>query len=405
MTKLTPCHLLMLLCWICLLRPGTVLAAETGTEAEVIGVLYLRQQMPPKPVLSNVRAAPDNLGVAGALLGRDDNNTIARFIGQRFAIETFASADADQLLAAASQWIAAGNSFIVADLPTPTLLSMLQQPALRDRAVVFNATNKDDQLRQLHCQAHLLHTIPSRAMLTDALTQLLIKKRWQNWLLVTGLQPGDQLYATALQRSAKRFGGKFVDSRQWQTESDLRRSAQQEIPRFTQARDYDVVLVADEPGDIGEYLPYNTWLPRPVAGTQGLTATAWHWSIEQWGAAQLQNRFRDLHQREMAETDYAAWLALRALGEAVTRTRSPDRTTVYDYLLSENFQLSAFKGRALSFRPWNGQLRQPIPLVQPNAVVSQSPQDGYLHPYSTMDTLGFDRSEVKCSMSVGHTES
>ncbi len=401
MTKPTPCHLLLLLCWICLLRPGTVLA----TESEVVGVLYLRQQLPPRPVLSNVREEPANLGVAGALLGRDDNNTVARFVGLRFAVETFASANADELQAAASQWVADGNSYIVADLPTPTLLAMLQQPTLRDRAIVFNAANKDDQLRQQDCQPHLLHTIPSRAMLTDALTQFLIKKRWQNWLLVTGLQPGDQLYAAALQRSAKRFGGKFVDSRQWQTESDLRRSAQQEIPRFTQARDYDVVLVADEPGDIGEYLPYNTWLPRPVAGTQGLTATAWHWSIEQWGATQLQNRFRDLHQRDMAATDYAAWLALRALGEAVTRSRSSDRATVYDYLLSEDFQLSAFKGRALSFRPWNGQLRQPIPLVQPNAVVSQSPQDGYLHPYSTMDTLGFDRSEVQCSMSVGHTAS
>ncbi len=46
------------------------------------------------------------------------------------------------------------------------------------------------------------------------------------------------------------------------------------MPLFTQTAEYDVVLVADERGDFGEYLPYQTWYPRPVAGTQGLTPTA-----------------------------------------------------------------------------------------------------------------------------------
>ena len=40
---------------------------------------------------------------------------------------------------------------------------------------------------------------------------------------------------------------------------------------FTQdLRDHDVLLVADEVGDFGRYVLYNTWQPRPVAGSEGL---------------------------------------------------------------------------------------------------------------------------------------
>ena len=66
--------------------------------------------------------------------------------------------------------------------------------------------------------------------------------------------------------------------------------------------------------------------------------------------------------------------------------------------MSNDFELAAFKGRKLSFRPWNGQLRQPIPLVHPKGLTSLSPQEGYLHPSTDLDTLGFDKPESRCDM-------
>jgi ABC transporter substrate binding protein (PQQ-dependent alcohol dehydrogenase system) len=98
----------------------------------------------------------------------------------------------------------------------------------------------------------------------------------------------------------------------------------------------------------------------------------------------------------MTEIDYAGWAAVRSISEAVTRTKSIDRDTLYNYLISDQFELAAFKGRPLSFRNWNGQLRQSIPLVHPHGLVTQSPQEGYLHPVSELDTLGFDKTEVTC---------
>jgi ABC transporter substrate binding protein (PQQ-dependent alcohol dehydrogenase system) len=98
----------------------------------------------------------------------------------------------------------------------------------------------------------------------------------------------------------------------------------------------------------------------------------------------------------MTGLDYAAWAAVRSIGEAVTRLKSADAAAVRDFLRSDKFALAGFKGRKLSFRAWNGQLRQPIPLVHETAVVAVAPIAGYLHRYTELDTLGVDRRETDC---------
>ena len=65
----------------------------------------------------------------------------------------------------------------------------------------------------------------------------------------------------------------------------------------------------------------------------------------------------------------------------------------------DKFQLGAFKGEGLSFRTWNQQMRQPILLAAPRMLVSVSPQEGFLHQRTPLDTLGFDEPESKCRLS------
>ena len=65
-------------------------------------------------------------------------------------------------------------------------------------------------------------------------------------------------------------------------------------------------------------------------------------------------------------------------------------------MLSDKFDLAAFKGQKLTFRDWDGQLRQPILLTADKVVVSVSPQAGFLHQMSQLDTLGIDRPETTC---------
>ncbi len=251
----------------------------------------------------------------------------------------------------------------------------------------------------------MIHVAPTRSMLADGLAQYLIWKQWRRWLLVVGSHPEDKLLAQAYRQSAKKFGAKIVEERVYEDTGGGRRSdsgsvqVQRQIPVFTQsAPDYDVLVAADESEVFAGYLPYRTWDPRPVVGSAGLRPVSWDASHELWGGAQLQNRFERLFKRGMNARDNQAWVAMRMIGDAVAHIRSADPKTIHDELLSPDFEVAAFKGQKLTLRAWNQQLRQPILLTDGRGTVSVSPQEGFLHETSELDTLGFDRPETKCKL-------
>ncbi|MEC7468608.1 MAG: ABC transporter substrate-binding protein [Pseudomonadota bacterium] len=381
------------LCWLFLLQKSAFAAVQN------IDILYvkLHAEMSAEPLL--LKQPADNKTLAGAKLAIEDSNTTGRFLKQHYQLTVVEDNNADGLIGQLKRLMSAQEApgTVLVDVPE-NAFSAVSDVIRGSGALVMNISSREDALRQSQCAAKVLHTVPSRAMLADAMTQYLMSRRWREWLLISGNSDGDKAFANALQRSAKRFGAKIVEQKQWSFDTDLRRVAQKEIPLFTQYDDYEVVVVADEQHLFDKYFPGNTWLPRPVVGTEGLVPTGWHWTLEQWGATQLQNRFYSQFAREMTESDYAAWLAVRAISEAVTRTKSTASDVLYDYLLSDSFELAAFKGRKLSFRAWNGQLRQPIPLVHPNGLTALLPLEGYMHPVTDLDTLGYDKPEVRCNM-------
>ena len=376
----------------------------TTTQAQVtVGVAYLRQEVEAPPTLSNLDPEPEDLGLAGAEVGLADNATTGRFLGHDYALDVASVPPGGDLLAAARNALAE-TRLLVVDAPAGDLLAVADLPEA-EGALILNAGAHDTRLRGADCRANVLHTAPSLAMRTDALAQILLSKRWEDLVLVAGTRPADAAYAEALRASLGKFGLRLRAEKGWAFDADMRRNAAQEVPLFTQDLPaHDVLIVADETGDFGRYLLYNTWEPRPVAGSEGLTAVAWSPVVEQWGAAQLQSRFEDHAARPMAPRDYAAWAALRAIGEAVTRTEAAEPAALRAFMLSDAFELAGFKGRPLSFRPWNGQLRQPIPLVHPRALVASAPLEGFLHERTELDTLGLDAPESECAAFGGGAE-
>lgn len=374
-----------LICWLALPGAATALDVRIG---------YVQWVPDAGPVLSNVTPEPEDAGLRGAELAIDDNNASGRFLDQHYVLESHMAESEEQAHAAFERMLEAGIELFVLRVPAETLLAMADTAA--ERALLFNAGAKEDTLRTGDCRTNVLHTQPSFAMLTDALAQWLNLRRWQQAFLITGPTDDDRAWADAFRRSAARFGVELVADKTWTFDADLRRTASRELPLFTQASDYDVVVVADTRGDFGEYVPFNTWLPRPVVGTQGMMPVAWHRVVESWGAAQLQNRFRGLAGRDMNGDDYAAWAGVRSMGTAVTELGVAEHGALRDAILSEDFQLAAFKGRRLGYRPWNGQLRQPIPLVHPQGLVITAPIEGFLHPLTDLDSLGYDAAESDC---------
>jgi ABC transporter substrate binding protein (PQQ-dependent alcohol dehydrogenase system) len=367
-----------------------------------IGIGYLRRA-DVRQTLSLVEQPAENDGVAGARLAIEDNNTTGRFLNQHFTLEEVRlkqGEDASKAAVALAERVA----FIIADLPADALLKAAD--AIRDRGTgLFNAAATDDRLREEDCRANVIHVAPTRSMLADALAQYLVWKQWKRWLMVVGSHPEDKLYAEALRRAAARFGAKIVQERVFEDKGGARRTdsgvalIQRQMPVFTQqAPAYDILIAADENEVFAPYLPFRTWDPRPVAGSAGLEPKSWDAAHDQWGAVQIQNRFQKLNSRHMTALDMQAWTAARMIGEAASHVNSGDRKALLDFIKGPDFSVAAFKGQALTLRGWNLQLRQPILLADGRIVVSVSPQEGFLHQVSELDTLGVDQPETRCKL-------
>jgi len=383
--------------------PG-VGAAQIGPAAELtqVPIGYIKQEVKRLIPLSRLHVEPEDYGIAGAQLALKDDNTTGRFIKQQFALDVERVPIGGDAVAALQRLVASEHHFVLVDAPADTLLRL--SDSVKDKDVLlFNVRAEDENLREEDCRANVLHTAPDRYMLADALAQYLVWKKWQRWLVVKGVFPEDVAYLEAIRRAASRFGGTIVEEREYKEAPGARRSdsgeqqIQQQMPVFTQgAPAYDVLIVADEREVFGPYLPFRTWDPRPVGGTTGLTAMSWHPAHEQWGATQMQNRFQRLANRFMWPVDYQAWIAVRAIGEGATRAGTAAFAPINNYIRGKDFDLAAFKGQKVTFRQWDGQLRQPILVVGPDLPVSTSPQPGFLHQDAEIDTLGIDAPESKC---------
>jgi ABC transporter substrate binding protein (PQQ-dependent alcohol dehydrogenase system) len=382
---------------------GAMLRPASAAEPLKVPIGYLGRPEAVETISLLDQPAANN-GTAGAQLAVQDNNTTGRFLDQSYSLEAMKLAGDADPATAVTQLADHGVSFILTDLPAQALLRAAEVG--RERGLIFlNIAATDDRLRQEDCRANIIHIAPSRAMLADGLGQYLAWKRWRRWLLVLGSHEPDKLYAAAVRRAAVRFGAKIVQERVFEDTGGARRSdtglvqIQSQIALFTQsAPAYDVLVAADESQVFAPYLPYRTSEPKLVAGSAGLVPSSWDAAHDQWGAIQLQNRFGRMFSRRMTALDMQAWTGVRMVGEAVGRTQSADAAKTFAYIKSADFALAAFKGRKLTVRDWDLQLRQPILLGDGRVVVSVSPQEGFLHQYSELDTLGFDRPETQCHL-------
>lgn len=372
--------------------------ARKPRELKSVAIHYFERRIERPTPLNNEDPIPDDEGLKGAELGIADSNATGRFVGLKFELKvTVVAPDGDLETAFAEIVERERPGFVAVNAPADDLLALADLASAKG-VVLLNVGAPDTRLRDADCRPRLLHVIPSRDMLTDALTQFLLAKRWTRILLVVGPKPEDRFYAEALRKSARKFGAKIVEEKTFDPQGgDIRDSATDELTLATRGPEHDVVAVADEANAFGFSLPYNTASPRPVVGTHGLTPAGWGKPVESWAAAQLQDRFKKLAGRPMRPIDYAGWMAVHAVGEAAVQLKSADAEAIRTLLLSEKFEVGGFKGRALSFRAWNGQLRQPVYLIWPGAVIATAPLEGFLHRSTELDTLGLDQPETACA--------
>ena len=301
----------------------------------------------------------------------------------------------DGLAASLQAMVADGAGFVVLDLPAPLVRVVAE--ASRDLPVtLINATAPEDSLRSA-CYANMLHAGPSMRMLMDSYVQYLRAMNWMKVLVLVGEDPSDQGLADAFATSAERLRLEIVGTRVFTLAANPEAREGNNVKLLTSDVDYDVVFVADTRGEFGRYIPYATRLPRPVIGSVGLTAQAWHWAMERDGATQVSSRFDKMTKgRKMSSADWSVWVAVKAVIMGYTKVPSGDQADVRNFLKSPALKLDGSKGVTLGFRPWDAQLRMPILLSTSDAVIAIAPIEGYLHPDTTLDTLGTDQAEFVC---------
>lgn len=310
--------------------------------------------------------------------------------GAEVALAAAPAASIEAARAAAVAAEKSGAAVLLTDLPAEWTLAVADAVKLP----VLNLGDASDRLRQQDCRARMFHLAPSERMRSDALAQTLVSRKWSKLLLLVGGSPQDALRAATAQASIKRYGLQVVASKPFKLSADPRERDLANPLLLTAGNNYDAVWVVDSDGEFARTLPYRTVLPRPVVGDGGLVALAWHAQFERYGAPQVSRRFAKAAKRPMTAQDWAAWMAGKTLAAvAIAAPKGPN--AVWAQAIGKS-TLDGSKGTSLSFRAWDGQLRQPMLLTDGQGVIAQAPAEGVLHPRNVLDTLGADAPEKLC---------
>tara|TARA_B100001142_G_scaffold838_1_gene817 strand:- start:1486 stop:2685 length:1200 start_codon:yes stop_codon:yes gene_type:complete len=334
--------------------------------------------------------------LAGAKLGLKDIKPFQRMAKVKFRLMEMRIKNIDSAADDILNHINKNNIRIVLlDFPASELLNIVNKISNLNIAVI-NVSSKNNELRSFNCHKNLFHTIPSDRMLTDSLAQYLSDKKWRKVLILTGPLEIDKAKSASFIESAKQFGLKIIDNKSFLLGNDPRARDQNDLDFLTGSAKYDAVYISDTHKEFSYRVPFATHIPSAVIGSSGLTPRAWHWSYLRHGAPQVHGRFERMNKRRMTEEDWAAWVGMRAIAEALVRFKNNENFSFQDAFVSEKFKLDGSKGPVLNFRKWNRQLRQPIMLSTDNWVTSIAPLESFVHRENNLDTIGIDSKTSKC---------
>jgi len=372
------------------------LAAAATMTVAVLG-LDDDARYQPRRLEHNYPGQPAGRPLEAAALALEESAMELEGSGHKLSIKNYQAANAADLPRVLAQLKAAKVQHVLLDLPEAEIRSVLASaPQALGPALFFNIGSGADALRASACAANLLHTYPSEAMRADALAQYLAARSWGQALVLRGPLPNDQLQLDAFTRAAKRYGVKIAKTTPFKLSTDPREREQSNVRLLTNDKAYDVVVVIDSEGEFARGVPYNTQWPRPVLGANGLTPVAWQAQWDLNGGPQLSRRFMRAAHRPMAGQDWAAWAAVKSIVAVLGNAPKASLAEQIAQLRKGEVFIDGFKGPRLSYRSWDGQLRQPVFLAHADGVAASAPFEGVLHPTEVLDTLGVDEKESTC---------
>ncbi len=334
--------------------------------------------------------------IEGARLAIQDSRKFERLTKTNFTLDYITFEDDSEIKEFFSEKRSLDYNVILLDLPEKNILDIIEVTKKHSSNIFFNISEASNTLRNDICTKNLLHSSPSVSMLTDSISQYLVQKKWNKVLILTGPLAEDKKYSSSFKESAKKFGIKIIAEKFFVDNNDPRIRDKNNLSFLTMGKKYNSIFISDVDGEFALKVPNASTKPAVVSGAAGLIPKAWHWSYLRHGAPQLNGRFERMADRRMHGKDWAAWISIKIIVEAVLRTKALDNSKILDYIKSSNFKVDGSKGISLNFRKNTNQLRQPILLITGNNWVTKvAPLENFTNKNNNLDTLGNLNSSCK----------
>ncbi len=414
-------------------------ASRTWTRREVLGAVAaaggLAALAGPAALLAGAERQDLRVGLVvpggaageaierGATLGAEEAARTAELLGRTFELVTVRTADREGVEDAVRRLVAERGVYAIIGGADERSFAALSDAAERHGVLFLNAGCADPVVRDEHCRRHTLHVAASAAMYVDALAQWLAGEAGlRRWCFVSAATPS----ATAVYERARRaleaqggeavgrievgagpddFGALLRDVERTGADLVFVDLAGEERRRFLEhysaaAPGFEVTGPFEDPAESGE------GVARPRVG---IWPTLWHHTLRRYGATQLNERFWTRFELPMDAPGWAGWFAVKIAWEAVNRASAARGSELVRFLESERAAFDGHKGRPLSFRPWDHQLRQPVYLVKPAAgpgdeegeVVAELPRAARGQAAASqelLDRLGDSEEESRCRL-------
>lgn len=331
-----------------------------------------------RPVRADLRMAllnpPGPLAPAilrGARLGIAEAESLAQMFGKKIDLALPSVPGPERLASVAAALVKEGVSVLVGGGDEGAALA-LREVAREGKALFLNVGSASDRLRSERCERHAFHFHASLQMHVGAAGFWLIEeKRLRRWAV---LSQSDELRRAVLALAEARGATVVEDALAVSGTTDWRPMLERlrapapealwlglraaEVPAFLQQ-----YAQANLAGELIGITPDAIGLPNvDPAGLSGVWPLMWHHTLERYSARDLNSRYRGRFGQPLDAASWSAWAAIKMVGEALLRAGTTPQ------LLLEHFEseppFDGHKGRPLTFRKQDHQLRQPMYLAQ-----------------------------------------
>jgi branched-chain amino acid transport system substrate-binding protein len=361
--------------------------------------------------------------IMGAQLGAEEAAVTAGMFGTKVELSIEDAVTPENILSLARKLSNQEQMPAVIAALDDRTTAKLSEVAQQEGMVCLNTSARGGALRGEKCQGSTFHVEPDVAMYTHAMGQWLLQNNRKRWHYVVSEEAfGQEVYHR---------GSRFL---QLQGGTELGRSvvtAGQSDYKDVRAQlargDAEAIVVALRGEELRNFLeqykaaglkallagvPLDMvalWQMNPES-LQGVWVSSWYHGLERFSARELNRRFIRRFERPAEGFAWANWAAVKIVLEGVLRSASTDATALVNYLKGAT-QFDGHKGRALTFREWNHQLRQPLYVLKAREEKPQKGWDlleliGEMPPpaargqsvMQVLDTLGEAKTDSACRL-------